>query len=153
MSEHPPTPLAHQVAVMAAEMRAAADHQAAEAGLIAVLHALILATLARLLDRLETMVALWATGALPARAPRQPGPARPRTQAESQFPRTAPRRTSRARPHQAQRPSAPVPEALSPAASPTRHPPGPRTPQTCPCHAPATPLPRPCARPGPAFLQ
>lgn len=153
MSEHPPTPLAHQVAIMAAEMRAAADHQAAEAGLIAVLHALILATLARLLDRLETMVALWAAGALPARAPRQPSPAHPRTQAESHVPRTAPRRTSRARPHQAQRQSAPVPEALFPAARPAQHPPGLRTPHACPRHAPAASLTHPRARPSPAFLQ
>ncbi len=151
MSEHSTTPLAHQVAIMAAEMRAAADHQAAEAGLIAALHALILATLARLFDRLENMVALWAAGALPARAPRQPSPARPRAQAESHSPRTAPCRTSRARPHQVPPELSAVPAARSTPASPTQHPPGIRTPMASSRRAPAASLPR--ARPDPAFLQ
>ncbi len=136
---------------MAAEMRAAADHQAAEAGLIAALHALILATLARLFNRLENMVALWAAGALPVLPPRQPNAARAHAQAESQQARTArsPRRT---RPHQA------PPQEASPSAAGL---PAPRqarriTHPACPPrhHAGALPhAPRtlPFARAGPIF--
>jgi hypothetical protein len=67
----PPTPLAPLVAGIAADMRAMAAQEAARAGLVALLHALIFATLARLLTTLESMVTLWAAGLLPVPAPRQ----------------------------------------------------------------------------------
>jgi len=72
-----PAPLPQHAAGLAAAMRAEADLRAAEAGLVAALHTLILATLARLLTRLEEMVALWQAGRLPLPAPRQPRPTAP----------------------------------------------------------------------------
>ena len=65
-----PTPLAIQVAGIAADLHATAEHRAAQAGVVAALHALILATLARLFTCLEDLVTLWQSGQLPAPAPR-----------------------------------------------------------------------------------
>ncbi len=77
-----PSPLAAQVAAITAGIRAESDLRAAEAGLIAALQALILATLARLFSRLESLIELWAAGQLPipAHTPhrRATAPARPR---------------------------------------------------------------------------
>ena len=70
MSEHP-QPLAPLVAAISAAMRAMAHEQAASRVPVAVLHALILLSLARILDRLERMILDWQQGlllGLPARA-------------------------------------------------------------------------------------
>ena len=123
-----PTPLlAHHLAALTAELRAQADRAAAEAGLIAALHALILATLARLFTRLETLVDLWAAGQLPhltqAVRPRAtPAPAHP----------SPPRQAAIAapRPHRAAPQATPSIMALSimappisiPARAPPHHP-------------------------------
>ena len=67
-----PSLLAQHVAGIHAELRAEADHHAAQAGVIAALHALILTALARLFARLDDLLALWQAGQLPpliARAP------------------------------------------------------------------------------------
>ena len=65
LENHPP-PLASQVAGITADLRATADLHAAQAGLVAALRALILATLARLFTHLEGLIALWQSGQLPA---------------------------------------------------------------------------------------
>ncbi len=80
MSEITPPPLARQIGGIAAELRAHAQEESARTGLAAVVHALILALLARIFGRLENMVALWQAGQLPALAP-QPARATARTPA------------------------------------------------------------------------
>lgn len=70
MSESTPPPLARQIGGIAADLRAQAQADSARTGLAAVLNALILALLARILGRLESMVALWQAGQLPAPIPR-----------------------------------------------------------------------------------
>jgi|GEM_PF-2270219 len=82
MLETAPPPLAQHIAGIAAGMRAMADDQAAQAGLVAALHALILATLARLLSRLEQMVELWQAGQLPEPPPSRAAPPRPAPRAD-----------------------------------------------------------------------
>lgn len=100
-------PLAQRVAGIAAAMRATADEQAAGAGLLAALHALILTTLARLFGRLEHIVQLWQAGQLSL--PAEPQPAR-RSPAPSRAKRTTASRPAAFR----KRPRA----ALCPAAAP-----------------------------------
>ena len=63
-----PLTFAPQVASIAADLRATADFHAAQAGLVAALHALILAALARLFTRLEDLVTLWQSGQFSAPA-------------------------------------------------------------------------------------
>lgn len=69
---HPPetTSLAQTIGTFAAGIRAEADCRAEQAGAIAVIHALILATIARLVARFEQVFALWLAGALPSLSPR-----------------------------------------------------------------------------------
>jgi hypothetical protein len=80
MSESTPPPLARQIGGIAAELRAHAREESLRSGLAALAHALILTLLARILGRLESMVALWQAGQLPALAP-QPARATARTRA------------------------------------------------------------------------
>ena len=63
------SPLTHQIAGLAAGIQTEADLRAAEAGAVAALHALILASLAHLLARLADMIGLWQSGLLPRLAP------------------------------------------------------------------------------------
>ena len=65
MLEQSPPPLTRQLTDLAAGVRAEAALRAAEAGLVAALHALILGCLARLLARLDDLAALWVSGQLP----------------------------------------------------------------------------------------
>jgi len=84
--EKSPHPLAQQVAGIAANMRAQAADQAAQAGLIASLHALILAALAQIFAHLGAMFDLWQSGQLPpcpAPAPRSPSATTQRTTAHA----------------------------------------------------------------------
>ena len=64
------TPLAAQAGAIAAAIRAEASQRAAQAGMVAALHALILSALARLVTSLENLVQLWQAGLLPS--PRAP---------------------------------------------------------------------------------
>jgi|GEM_PF-6344798 len=66
---------------MASEMRAKAHDRAAQWGPVAALHALILAMLARILLRLETMIHLWQQGLLPPHSSRPPAPTHPHDRA------------------------------------------------------------------------
>ncbi len=65
METHGPHPLTQQVAGLAAGCRCESDRLAAQASLVAAVHALILSALAGLLGRLETILALWAAVQLP----------------------------------------------------------------------------------------
>lgn len=140
-----PTPLAPLVAGIAADVRAMAAQEAARAGLLAALHALIFATLARLSTTLEAMVTLWAAGLLPLPTPRKASPARqtatrpnPRAAAPAPFvPLCAGRHLAAVPPH------APGAHPISPSAQRER---------AQPSHArpPERPLPAPRARPRPA---
>ena len=56
---------------MADDLRAKAHDPDAQHGLLAPLHALILTSLARLLDRLVAMIRLWQAGLLPPPTPRR----------------------------------------------------------------------------------
>ena len=70
MQTHPSSALALHVAGLSAALRAEADHHAVQAGLVMALHALILAAPARIMARLENLIALWQAGQLPAPQPR-----------------------------------------------------------------------------------
>lgn len=75
-------PLAQQVAGIRAGVHAQADHYAVRSGVVAALHVLILACLARLLARFEDILALWQAGQLPHRPAAHPistGPIAPRS--------------------------------------------------------------------------
>ena len=65
MKTQGPTSLARNLAVILTDIRSEADRRAAERGLVAALHALILSAFARLFTRLETLVSLWQAGQLP----------------------------------------------------------------------------------------
>lgn len=71
------TPTAAQLAALLAGIRAEADHHAAHAGLVATLHALILAALARLIGRFADLFALWRSGQLPPLVRDSARPSRP----------------------------------------------------------------------------
>ena len=71
------TPLAAQVGAITAAIRAEANQRAAQAGVIAALHALIFAAFARMVAGLEKLIQLWQSGLLPqasATAPRHSPP-------------------------------------------------------------------------------
>ncbi len=87
------TPLAAQAGAIAVAIRAEACHRAAQAGIVATLHALILSALARLVTSLENLLQLWQAGVLPPPAAR---PAAPRP-APSPDATTPPLRQARAR--------------------------------------------------------
>jgi len=116
MLDQSPQPLAERIADMAAELRATADEAAAQAGLVAALHALILAALVRIFTRLEDMVALWQSGQLPPLAP-----ARHAERSAPNPPRITRRMAASRRPHfqaHAQAPEANAPESVRHAAEP-----------------------------------
>lgn len=126
--EAPPS-LAQAFAAMAGEMRAQADRRAQDWGPVAALHALLLATLARLVGRLETIFLAWQQGQLPP-------PARARTPANAAQPRPhAPHASARRRsqmPGRARTPPAMIPTCRAARA-------------TCPRLLPASDHPRPVA--------
>ncbi len=128
MSVHP-TPLAQQVA----HIRGAILTQEKCVWIPAVVHALIIACLARIFGRLEEMIRLWQSGQLPL--PPAPRPYAPR--AACATPRV--HHWPTARPRHAM--ALPIPESAS---------------ATAPRHAPAAPfptLPTPCAGPNPIHAQ
>ncbi len=106
---------------MLASLRDDAAYFRAQSGLIAALHALILATLVRIVARLDHMVTLWAAGQLPLPAPAKPRPARtpsprrphtrtaqtPRTRRPQSVP-TPPREPTRTRTSRPQHPQSPI---------------------------------------------
>ena len=122
MTGHQPPLLAEQVAAILARIHASVEDHHARPGLVAALHALILSAFARLFTRLETLVALWQAGQLPATAarPQAPMPA-PRTQAAS---RPTPRHTKPRQHTPKDRINPPTPAARLPRAknSHGRHP-------------------------------
>jgi hypothetical protein len=92
MSVHPTTPQAPRFDGIAAELRAMAATHAASDGVVAALHALILAALARLFARLDDMFAQWQAGLLlpPPSRVRAPRPAAPRANRTSRTPYARP---------------------------------------------------------------
>ena len=66
MEQTPSTTLAAQAGAITAAICAEANQRAAQAGVVAALHALILAALARLFAGLENLLHLWQAGQLPA---------------------------------------------------------------------------------------
>ncbi len=93
MLDHPPAPQDLTLSALLADLRIEAAQMAAGGGVLAALHALILAALVRLLGRLEHMFNQWKAGLLviPAqrRATRVP---RPRREADSSVPVPTPAR-------------------------------------------------------------
>lgn len=82
MIEKSVQPLTQQVAGLSAAIHAEVAQRAAQDGLAATLHALIFAALARIIDRLAAMLALWQSGQLPPQSPpRAPRPVREHTPA------------------------------------------------------------------------
>jgi len=122
---------------MLAGIRADAAYHAAQAGLIAALHALILTALARLIARLDHIVTLWAAGQLPI-----PAPAKPRTERTAR-PGTPARHTPRTR-----RPRQPMPAPVRLTARAIAPRPAPpiflrTTPDSVPRRSPSRPRPPP----------
>jgi hypothetical protein len=99
------TPLAQQVVGVAAAIREEAEAVSAHGGVVAVLHALFLSTLARLVGRLEHMILQWQAGQLPPQTPRRP------RQAAEVAPGESLRATTPSRPDQARR-TAPRPHSV-----------------------------------------
>jgi acetolactate synthase-1/2/3 large subunit len=135
---------------MAADMRATAQQSAAERRLQATLQALVLAALARLLDRLAEMIALWQSGQLPPPTPRRRTPHPPLH--PSPLDRTAPCHGPRhaARPPPIGHPQCtPAPQPHACAVSPARahHA---ADPAAHPAHTAPKPAPMPRAQPPPA---
>ncbi len=113
MLDHIPTPLAHHLATITAELRAQANRATTDAGPIAALHALILAALARLFNGLTELFSLWQAGQL---APALPAHNGATTSRNHNHPRAA---TPHHR-HAAARPAARHSNALAPTAAPIR---------------------------------
>jgi len=109
--DHIPTPLAHHLTTITAELRAQANRATTEAGPIAALHALFLAALARLFNGLTELFSLWQAGQLAPALPARNGAT---TSHNHDQPRAA---TPRHR-HAAARPAARHSNALAPTAAP-----------------------------------
>ena len=147
MSVIAPHPLASDAAAIAAAMRDQARSRAGAINPIALLETLILAALARLLDRFGQLVSLWAAGRLPAlQRPSQPGTARPRAAAPARAHRTRPARVAprRAAPVA---PTQPMPADISPDRAPSPPRPGRSDAPSANQHRPPIP-PRAQAPPG-----
>ena len=117
-----PHPLAPLIAGITADMRAQQADHVARSGLLAPLHALIFATLARIFASLGDLFDLWRSGRLPP----CPAPApRPSPAANQRTPAPAPCRRPRTRYRPISAPARPRPSAVplgtnSPASSPPR---------------------------------
>jgi len=121
---------------MASEMRAKAQDRAAQWGPVAALHALILATLTRILLRLEDMILLWQQGLLPPPSSRPPAPTCPRGSARPSSRDASEFRRTRAG-HQPAAPNPPLSVGCPPATPARTH--APAAPRA---HASAPPVPR-----------
>jgi hypothetical protein len=134
---------------LAGDMRAHAGALVREWAISALFQALILLTLARILDTLEAMVRDWKEGRLPALPPtpaRRAPARRPRARTRTSGARTSRARTSGTRPASARPTHARPPAATRPAPARVR----PSLPLARPRHAPAC---RAHASPTPAGLQ
>jgi hypothetical protein len=140
--------LAREFAAIAAAVRDDAIREAAQPGPAAMLHAAVLAVLARLITALAALVAAWQDGTLPAQPARRHRPAR------TPHPRAA-RRTARVRRPRARRAAPRDACRRTPKLRPQQFAPQPRPHPTPP---PGPPLPRghpppPPRRKTPAFLR
>lgn len=96
--DHPPAPQDRTLSALLADLRTEAAQTAAGGGVLAALHALILAALVRLLGRLEHLFNQWQAGLLVTPAQRRVTRApRPRREADSsvRVPTPARRRATR----------------------------------------------------------
>ena len=91
--DHPPAPQDRTLSALLADLRIESAQMAAGGGVLAALHALILAALVRLLGRLEHLFDQWQAGLLVTPAQRRATRARrPRREADSRVPVPTPAR-------------------------------------------------------------
>ncbi len=147
-----PPPLAPQIAGLTAGLRAESAALADRYGtiparLVAAVHAMLLAALARLMDRLEQLLLLWQSGQLPQPAAR---PVIASTTPPTKFNPISPTRTKSSRTLHTRSPPgatppAPNPPIQTPPSGTRRERPGPAS-APIPCHATIPPPPTRHAR-------